>query len=148
QRDEIDRLLTRDPVLRAHLQPPHGGWIKTIRNALGMTAKQLGRRVGVSQNAISEAERAELERRITLTTLQRIADALGCDVAYTLVPRTSLGMVVHNQANQAAHRIVAEVSQGMALEDQSTDDSAQASQIEAVRERLIAEGSSQIWETA
>lgn len=146
QRQEIDRTFALDPLLRVHLEPPRGGWIKSVRIGLGMTAKQLGRRIGVSQNAISEAERAEAEGRITLKTLRRIADGLGCDVTYALVPRASLDMMVHNQANQAANRIVREVTQGMALEDQSTDDSARAAQVEAVRERLIAEGSGQVWE--
>jgi hypothetical protein len=42
--------------------------------------------------------------------------------------------------------MVGEVSQGMALEGQSTDDSARAAQVDALRERLIAEGSNQIWD--
>jgi predicted DNA-binding mobile mystery protein A len=148
QRDDIDRAFVGDPLVRARLEPPAGGWIKSIRTALGMTAKQLGRRIDVSQNAVSEAERGEVEGRITLRTLRKIADGLGCDVTYALVPRSSLDMMVHDQANQAAQRIVGEVTHGMALEDQSTDDSARAAQIEAVRERLIAEGSTHIWERA
>jgi predicted DNA-binding mobile mystery protein A len=113
-----------------------------------MTAGQLGRRIGVSQARVTEAEKAELEGRITLRTLRRIADGLGCDVAYALVPRSTLDMTLYNQANQAAQRIVGEVAHGMALEAQSTDDRTHAAQVEAVRERLIAEGSSRIWELA
>lgn len=146
QREELDRAFARDPLLRVHLQPPTGGWLKGIRTALGMTASQLGRRIGVSQNAISEAEAAEVEGRITLKTLQRIADGLGCDVAYTLVPRGALEMMVHNQANQKAHQMVGEVTHGMALEAQSTDEISGEAEVEAVRERLIAQGSSQIWD--
>ncbi len=148
QRAEIDRTFASDPLARTRLDPPAGGWVRNIRTALGMTAKQLGRRIGVSQSAVSDAESAEVEGGITLKTLRKIADGLGCDVAYALIPRSSLDMMVHNQANRAAHRIVGEVTHGMALEDQSTDDSTRAAQIEAVRERLIAEGSSQIWEQA
>src|ERR1700686_5321636 len=59
QREEIERALGQDQLLRVHLLPPTGGWLKGIRTALGMTAKQLGRRIGVSQAAISEAEAAE-----------------------------------------------------------------------------------------
>src|SRR5258708_1905943 len=110
QREEIDRTVSHDPLLRTHLDPPTGGWIKGIRTALGMTAKQLGRRISVSQNAVSEAERAEVEGRITLKTLGRIADGLGCDVVYALVPRGSLDVMVHNQSNRAAHRMVGEVA--------------------------------------
>lgn len=146
QREEIDRLLAAQPQLRTHLQPPNGGWLKGIRTALGMTAKQLGRRVGISQVAVTEAERAESEGRITLKTLRKIAKGLDCDVVYALIPRASLDMIVHNNANRAAHRMVGEVSHAMALEGQSTDDSARAAQVDALRERLIAEGSRQIWD--
>jgi predicted DNA-binding mobile mystery protein A len=146
EREEIDRLFQQHPMLRVHLQPAMGGWLRTIRSALGMTAKQLGRRIGVSQNAISEAERAEAEGRITLNTLRKIADGLNCELAYTLVPRMELDMIVYNRANQAAHRLVGDAAQGMALEDQATDDSAQAAEVGAVRESLIAAGSNQIWD--
>jgi hypothetical protein len=64
---------------------------------------------------------------------------------YAVVPRTSLDMVVHNQANQTARRLVGEVAQGMALEDQATSREDQAAQVDAVRERLVAQGSSSIW---
>jgi predicted DNA-binding mobile mystery protein A len=146
QREEIDRTLAYDPLLRVHLEPPTGGWLRSIRSALGITAKQVGRRLGVSQNAVSEAERAESEGRITLNTLRRTADALNCDVVYALVPRMSLDMIVHNRAGQAARAIVGEVAHGMDLEDQSTNDQSRAAEVEAVRGRLIAQGSSHIWE--
>lgn len=146
EREEIDRLFQQYPMLRVHLQPATGGWLRTIRSALGMTATQLGRRIGVSQNAISEAERAEAEGRITLNTLRKIADGLNCDVAYALVPRAELDMMVHNNANHAAHRLVGDAAQGMALEDQATDDRARAAEVDAVRESLIAAGSNKIWD--
>jgi predicted DNA-binding mobile mystery protein A len=144
QREEIDRAFGQDRLLRSHLQPPTGGWLKGIRAALGMTAKQVGRRVGVSQATVSQAELAESEGRITLKTLRKMAEGVDCDVVYALVPRASLDIIVHNNANRAAHRILGEVS--LALEGQSTDDSAHAAQVDALRERLIAEGSSQIWD--
>jgi predicted DNA-binding mobile mystery protein A len=146
QRKEIDQFFEANPRLRLDLSPPTGGWLKAIRTSLGMTTEQLGRRVRVTQSTASRAERAETEGRISLNTLERMADALGCDVGYTLIPRTALDMVVHNRANQAAHRIVGEVTQGMALEGQSTDDHSRSGQVDAVRERLIAQGSSEIWD--
>jgi predicted DNA-binding mobile mystery protein A len=146
EREEIDRNFQQYPMLRVDLQPAKGGWLRTIRSALGMTAKQLGRRIGVSQNAISEAERAETEGRITLNTLRKMADGLNCELVYALVPRIELNTVVHNRANQAAHKLVGDAAQGMALEDQATEDSAQASEVSAVRESLIAASSSKIWD--
>jgi predicted DNA-binding mobile mystery protein A len=146
ERDEIDGLFHEYPMLRVALQPARGGWLRTIRSALGMTAAQLGRRIGVSQNAVSEAERAETEGRITLNTLRKMADGLNCDLSYALVPRGGLGMMVHNAAQLQATRLVAEAAQGMALESQATDDQAQSTEADAVREGLIAAGASAIWD--
>jgi len=146
QREAIERALGHDQILRMHLQPPTGGWLKGILTALGMTAKQLGRRIGVSQATVSEAELAESEGRITLKNLRKMAEGMDCELVYAVVPRASLDMIVHNNANRAAQRIVGEVSQTMGLEGQSTDDSARAAQVESLRERLIAQGSSQTWD--
>jgi predicted DNA-binding mobile mystery protein A len=146
QRREIDALVESYPLLRVHLQPSSGGWLKTVRTALGMSARQLGQRVGVSQASVAEAERAEAEGRITLNALRKMAEGVGCDVVYALVPRTPLDMMVHNQANKTARRLVGEVAQGMALEDQATSRESQEAQVDAVRERLVAQGSSRIWD--
>ncbi|HEV2953054.1 MAG TPA: mobile mystery protein A [Candidatus Dormibacteraeota bacterium] len=146
QRDEIDRVFSRDQIDRVHLAVPEGGRLKTVRTALGMTAGQLGRRVGVSQNAISEAEAAETTGGITLRTIRKIADGLNCDLVYALVPRDSMAAMVRNQANLAARRMVIEVSHGMSLEEQSTGAATLESEIDAVRERLIAQDSRQIWD--
>src|SRR5579872_3981202 len=56
---------------------PSGGWLRAIRQALGMTTRQLAKAVGVSQAAVMDAERTEAKGDITLSTLQRYATALG-----------------------------------------------------------------------
>src|ERR1700694_4268773 len=86
QRREIDAISASDPLLRVHLQPPSGGWLKAVRTALGMSAKQLGQRVGGSQATIAQAELAEAQGRITLNSLRKMADGVGCDVVYAVVP--------------------------------------------------------------
>jgi len=111
-----------------------------------MTTQQLGRRVGVGQSSISEAETAEVEGRITLGTLRKIAEGLNCDVAYALLPRARLDDMVHDQATRLATKMVAEVATAMDLEAQSTDSTAHETEVAALRERLIAEGSSRIWD--
>lgn len=111
-----------------------------------MTAAQLGRRTGVSQNAISEAEAAEPDGRLTINRLRRIAEGLNCDIAYALVPRTSLDAMVTNQANRLASRVVGEIAHGMDLEAQSTDRASQEAEIARIRDQLVAQGSSRIWE--
>lgn len=65
---------------------PRGGWVRVTRQAIGMSQAQLAERAGVSRATVQKLERAEAERRITLASLDRLAAALGCQVAVALVP--------------------------------------------------------------
>lgn len=53
-----------------------GQGIRAIRGTRGLTQQALADRAGVSQSAVSRAERGE-SHRLTVRTLQRIAEALG-----------------------------------------------------------------------
>ena len=77
---------------------PSEGWIRVIRDALGMTAFELGRRMGVSQPRVSQLERAEREGTIQLWNLERAAQALHSTLVYALVPIEPLEEVVRRQA--------------------------------------------------
>lgn len=63
------------------------GWIRNVRLALGMSGVDLARRMGISPSRVSQLERAEPTGEIKVTTLERAADAMGCDVVYVFVPR-------------------------------------------------------------
>ena len=86
---------------KASARPPRG-WIRAIRDALGMTAAQLGERMHVSQPTVTELEKAEVESRITLGSLERAAEAMGCTLVYALVPRRPLEEMVEERARQIA----------------------------------------------
>ncbi|KRP85840.1 hypothetical protein AOQ72_04145 [Bradyrhizobium yuanmingense] len=91
-KDGIRHLDSRFATLRAlsHSQRPPKGWIRAIRDALGMTTAQYAKRLGVSQPRIVELERSEQGGSVTLNTLQRAAEALGCRLVYVLVPERPL----------------------------------------------------------
>ena len=78
---------------------PQGGWLRAVRGALGMTTRQVANTVGVTQAAVVDAERNEAKGDITLTTLQRYAAALGCEVSYVLVPERPLQQMVEERAD-------------------------------------------------
>ena len=84
-----------------------------------MTTRQLAKAVGVTQAAVVDAERSEAKGDITLTTLQRYAAALGCELTYALVPKRPLQEVVEERAERIARDEVSRVKHSMALEDQS-----------------------------
>jgi predicted DNA-binding mobile mystery protein A len=100
---------------------PRSGWIRAIRDALGMSTSELARRVGLTKGRISQIERAEQERSLTLDTLERVAAGLDCRVEYVLVPRQTLDDMVWDQARAKATAEIAAVDHTMALEDQRPD---------------------------
>jgi predicted DNA-binding mobile mystery protein A len=101
---------------------PPKGWIRAIRDSLGMSGVQLGKRLKVSPQTIEAMEKSEAAGTIQLNTLRRAAEAMDCKLVYALVPRTSLENTVRNRARQVALAALARVSHTMKLEDQNTGD--------------------------
>jgi predicted DNA-binding mobile mystery protein A len=120
-KDAIRHLDQRFKALRplARSPRPSRGWLRAIRDALGMTSAQLAQRLGVSQPRIIELEKSEASGTVTLNTLQRAAEALGCRLVYALIPEKPLEETVLARANELAQRQLAAVQQTMRLEDQS-----------------------------
>ena len=133
-RKHLDNRLKRLKPVDEFARPPRG-WIRAIREAIGMTADQLASRVGVSQPRIIAIERAEQHGAITMNTLSRTAEALDCTLVYALVPNGLLETQVRERAIQLAAEQLARVDHTMRLEDQAvgTED------LEDERERLAAE---------
>src|SRR5712691_2747201 len=105
-KDAIRHLDKRFAALRplAKISRPAKGWLRAVRDALGMTTAQFGRRLGVSQPRIVELEQSEVSGTVTLNTLQRAAEALGCRLVYALVPDRPLAETVRERAELIAGR--------------------------------------------
>ena len=114
------RLSTLRPLTKSP-RPPKG-WLRAVRDALGMTTAQLARRIGVTQPRIVELEQSEVSGSVTLRSLQRAAEALGCQVVYALVPVRPLAEVVRARAELLADKQLASVHHTMSLEDQAVRD--------------------------
>ena len=113
------KLVTIKPVDR-FVMPPKG-WVRAIRDAIGMTGGQLSRRLGTTAQAVVSLERSEASGKIQLNTLRRAAEAMDCVLVYALVPNTSLTEMVDGRARELALRALRRVSHSMALEDQQVD---------------------------
>jgi predicted DNA-binding mobile mystery protein A len=135
-KDAIRHLDKRFSSLRplAKAQRPPKGWLRAVRDALGMTTAQYGKRLGVSQPRIVELEKSEQSGTVTLNTLQRAAEALGCRLVYVLVPERPLAEVVTERAALIAERQSKAVEHTMRLEDQAVKDKRAA---HALREEAI-----------
>ena len=117
------------------LAPPRG-WIRAIREALGMTLPDLGRRLDVTKQAVLQMETSEADGSIRVATLRRAAEALDCTLVYALVPNGSLAETVDQRARTVATRDVERAQHTMLLEAQAggTED----------RERLVEEFAEQV----
>jgi predicted DNA-binding mobile mystery protein A len=111
------RLAVLKPV--DHLRPPPKGWIRALRNALGMSSAQLGKILDVRSQSVDDMEKNEANGTIRLETLKRVAEALDCTLVYALVPNTSVQAIVDFRAQVIAANALANVGHTMALEDQS-----------------------------
>jgi predicted DNA-binding mobile mystery protein A len=124
-----------------HLRPvrrydsPVRGWIKGVREALGMTTAQLAKRLGVKQPSVVAIEQSETKGTIELATLRRVAEALDCTLVYALVPNKPLEAVVRDGARAFVRRQRGPVEHSMLLEDQKvTGKNAESLLDEIVRE--------------
>lgn len=144
-RKHLDKRLNSLRDSKNLLRPPKG-WVKAIREALGMTAEQLAHRVGVTKPRIYEIEKSELSGSITLGSIERAAHALDCQLVYAFVPKQPLQEMVEQRALLEAKKRVRATSHTMALEDQAVDEKELRQHIEALAKDLINQRTSQIWE--
>jgi predicted DNA-binding mobile mystery protein A len=125
---------------------PSEGWIATARKALGMSAAQLARRMGVTRARISQAEQAEQTGGVTLKTLHATAEAMGCRFVYAIVPPDGhIEDVIAAQAHSKASALVEKASAHMALENQSLSDAQNRDEIERMARELARTMPADFW---
>ena len=117
-RSQLDRRFNEIGAL-SRFAVPVRGWIKAIREGLGMSSEQLARRLGVKQPSVVALEQSEAKGTIALATLRRVAEALDCTLVYALVPNKPLETIVRDRARILLHRRRAPVEHSMLLEDQA-----------------------------
>ncbi|MDX1900713.1 MAG: mobile mystery protein A [Gammaproteobacteria bacterium] len=125
---------------------PAEGWIRTIRKSIGMTTKQLAKRLKVNRSRVVKIEQAEPEGALTLRTLEEVAQSLNCRLVYALVPQIPLRELVEEQAKKVAIQRLGRVSHSMLLEDQSVESDAQQEQLTALVNQLLSASLKNIWE--
>lgn len=128
------------------MQLPAKGWIRAVREALGMSGKQLAQRLKVSQPRIPKLEQDEPSGAVTLKTMRQVAEALDCVFVYALVPRTSLEETVRTQARKVVAARMQRVSHTMLLEAQGLSGEEQRASLDAAVEELVREMSRELWD--
>ena len=135
-----------EPIRSAQLARPVGGWIRAIRDALGMTTRQLAQRMQVAQSRVVALEQAERHGATTLKSLREAAEALNCRLVYALVPNKPLEELVRDRAREKAFRQQWSVGQSMLLENHSLTPKQANEELERLTEDILAEPINFLWE--
>jgi len=125
---------------------PKSGWIRTIREGLGMTQSQLAKRLGITRQALDGLERGEVSGKITLERLRRLAEALHSRVVYMIVPDTSLKEMRRSRATQLAETQLQRVSHSMKLEAQGVKQGEAKRQLARLVDEILSENPRKLWD--
>jgi predicted DNA-binding mobile mystery protein A len=101
---------------------PPEGWIYSIRQALGMSLRQLGTKMKITPQSVREIEMREKAGTVSLKVLKQFGKALNMKLVYGFIPeKGSLDDTIQKRAFELAEEIVRRASVTMILEDQETD---------------------------
>ena len=144
---QYQRFVDRASLSSADLALPTEGWLRTMRKALGMSGAQLARKMGVTRALISQAESNEVSGSVTLKTMQKMAEAMGCRFVYAVLPPKGKETedVIFAHAMKKARAIAERTDEHMALEGQSLSNAELEKQIKRLAQRLAIEMASDFW---
>ena len=66
---------------------PTSGLLRAVRLALRIEVSEIAGKMGIHRSGVFELEARGLTTAITLRTMTRMADAMGCTVVYGIVPK-------------------------------------------------------------
>ena len=136
-RQHLDPRLDYVRPLVGKLARPPRGWIRAIREGLGMTASQLAKRLRVTQATLSTLEVSEARGTIQIATLRRVAEAMDCTLVYAFVPTKPLETIVQDRARDVASEDLKSIRHSMRLENQGLSPEEQERQLaEYIRDEL------------
>lgn len=118
------------------------GWIKYTRSVFGMTLKELARLTGLSLPTIAQTEQREAQGKVTIDTLNKVANAMDCDLVYAFVPRDGISDLMQKKAMEKAKRTILKADTHMSLEDQKVTEDIKF-RIDNLAEKLLEKG--KIW---
>ena len=146
-RDQLDKKLISLKEFSSSKMPSQG-WIRVIREACGLSAKQLGKKVGLGQSRISRLENAEKDGSLKLSSLQKIAKGLNMQFVYGFVPidKGSLEQIVTKQARQLALKRLKRLNDTMLLEKQGLSETEQKKALEDMVQKILVEQPKEIWD--
>lgn len=120
-------------IREARIATPPRGWLRAIREALGLSTRQLAERMGAAPSRVTTLEKAEVTGGTTLRSLREAAEAMDCTLVYAIVPKTTLEAIRRERAAIIAERELSSLHHTMRLENQAVG----REELEEERQRLI-----------
>ena len=123
-RKGLDQRLAPLKEARSAALMPARGWLRAARDAVGLSQEVVARKLGVKRQSYAQFERAEERGSISLTSLQRAAAAMDCEVVYFIVPREAVAHTYNElaQLNDSKFKHLQASEHSMALEGQPVGD--------------------------
>ncbi len=148
QKDIIQQKLKR--LAKLDEPAPPTGWIRALRGSLGLSIRQLAERVGVHHGSINQIEKREPFKKVTLESLEKVAQAMDCKVIYAVVPKNlnlSIDEIIEHNANRAAGQILEKVAHTMQLESQGTSKKLKQQAVRDLVRQMIDSNDPRIWKS-
>ncbi|MBM3095185.1 mobile mystery protein A [Ensifer sp. T173] len=143
-RKQLERRLA--PVRDLELISPPRGWMKAIREALGMTTRQLAMRMCAAPSRIPAIEKAEVSGATTIRTLREAAAAMNCTFVYAFVPIKPLDDILRERAAEKVGEEMTRLDHTMRLENQALIKSDLEDERRRLIDALLADAGRRLWE--
>lgn len=143
-REQIDKKLEVLKVFAGSM--PAQGWMRAIREALGLSAGQLARMAGIDRSRISRLEAAENSGNLKLSSLQKIAKSLNMKFVYGFVPEGTLESMLRDQAKRIALKRLETLDNTMRLEKQGLSEEDKKNALEDMIEKILIEQPKNFWD--
>ncbi len=142
-REQLDKRLKSPLITLLHSE---NGWLKLLREALGMSTAQLAKRVGIDQSRISRIENAEIDGDLKLSSLKKVAEGLNMKFVYGFVPNDSLENIVVQQAKKIAKKRMERVNKTMRLEEQELSIEEKAKAFDDLVQKILIDNPKDFWD--
>jgi len=144
--EQIDSKIVKFRKLK-DLTIPSSGWVFAIRQALGMSLRQLGKRMGITPQSVKEIEIREKSGTVSLNVLRQFGRSLDMKLVYGFIPKEqSLEKIIEKRAAEIAEEIVKRTSVSMIIEDQEVSQKRLRKAVAEMADKIKSEIPRYLWD--
>lgn len=124
---------------------PIGEQIRDVREALGMTQRQLAQRCQLHQSVIAEIESGK-RKDLCLSTIKKLAVGLNCQSLIQIVPQKEISKILDERSTDMAQKIIGMSSGSAAIEMQLPNQNLINEQVSEIKKDLLGKRKSALWQ--